>query len=377
MPNTLLTIVITFLGIFILFIFNKRKKTASDYTLICLNLICAAMLYVSVGIASGLTIFSFYIHNTLPFWLFPVFILYAMQLITYKRWQRYYWLFFIFTIPMTIFVTYDVFFAHQNFNVILENRFLHPPFIYHFFYKGSMIYAIFLSVGLLKKLKVYTSAIQNNFSYIEKIRLKWLGHFAIAMTCIYSFSLIAFLAYNFGWIKNIDNVYIALNGLIVLSFLYLSFHGVKHYSIEAIPSIDESLTATSKKLSTKATVNNTASRNEKSQKIYQELLRLFEHSQLFTKPQLKLSDVAKELKIPPHQLSQIINANYGKPFYDFVANYRVDLLKEKLKSTEHRQYTILSLGLEAGFNSKASLNRVFKEYTGLTPSQFQKSHLPK
>jgi AraC-like DNA-binding protein len=30
---------------------------------------------------------------------------------------------------------------------------------------------------------------------------------------------------------------------------------------------------------------------------------------------------------------------------------------------------ILALGLESGFNSKASLNRIFKYFTGLTPKQ--------
>jgi len=42
-----------------------------------------------------------------------------------------------------------------------------------------------------------------------------------------------------------------------------------------------------------------------------------------------------------------------------------------------KRYTILALGLESGFNSKASLNRVFKEATGISPSEYQKRHLHK
>ena len=375
--SILLTISITILGIFILYILNKKNKRYHDYTLIGLNLICAGLLYASLRPKSDLTPFLFYLQNTLPFWLFGVFMLYAAQLLTHKPWQKYYGVFFLLSIPMTVFVTYDVFFAHEDFNNMLESRFLNPPFSYHLFYKGSMVFAIILSIFLLKRLKEYSSLIQNNFSYHEKIRLKWLKHYAIAMICIYAFSLFAFLAFNFGLVGNIDTVYLALNAITLFAFFYFSFHGIRQYNVDSIPILEESPALTPAQNRAKKETDNPKIWDEKSQKIYQELVHLFEETQLFTQPQLKLSDVAKQMELPPHQLSQIINAHYGKPFYDFVGAYRVHLLKERLGSPENKKFTILSLGLDCGFSSKASLNRVFKEHTGLTPSQYQKSHLVK
>lgn len=370
---------ITLLGIFILFILGKKNKKAHDYTLIFLNLISAGLLLSSLKLATDLTVIFFYIHNTLPFWLFAVFLLYAAQLITNQPWQKYYALFFVLSLPMTLWVTYDVFLAHESFVPLLQSRFLDPPWIYHFFYKGNMIYAIILCIILLRKLNTYTAEIQNNFSYIEKIRLKWLGHYTYILIIIYAFSLIAFVCYNLGFIDDINNIYAILNGFAMLAFFYLSFNGVKHYSIENIPVIDTSLLPkTDQVLESKmeATSNNQID-PARSKKVYEELVAMFEKSKIYTRPQLKLSDVAGELDIPAHQLSLIINSEYGRPFYDFVAKYRVNLLKERLVSSESKQFTILSIGLDCGFNSKASLNRVFKEQTELTPSQYQKSHLPK
>lgn len=376
--SAIITILVAFLGLFILYILMKKNKKAHDYSLIMLNLVSAILIYTSFRLESNLTPVSFYIHNTLPFWIISIFMLYAYQLLSGKVWQNMYLMFFALTIPMTIYVSYDVFFAHIDFNTVIESRFLNPPLIYHFFYKGNMIYAIILCIFLLKKVKRYRQTIQNNFSYIEKIRFRWLGHYTIALILIYSFSLIAFLSYNFNLIENIDIIYISQNLLVMLAFFYLSFHGVRHYNLENAPSTDnfqaeKSLNTTQNSFKKDLV----AKSDENSMRIFNDLVSLFEKDQLFKNSQLKLADVAHGMKIPSHQLSQIINSCYGKPFYDFVATYRVNLLKEQLKKTENKKYTILSLGLECGFNSKASLNRVFKEHTGLTPSQFQKSHLTK
>ncbi|MCP4520152.1 MAG: AraC family transcriptional regulator [Cytophagales bacterium] len=82
------------------------------------------------------------------------------------------------------------------------------------------------------------------------------------------------------------------------------------------------------------------------------------------------------MNIPSHKLSEVINEQFNKPFYDFVGHYRCELLKEKLKEPKNSSFTILGLAMKAGFNSKSSLNRIFKEQTGLTPSEYKKAHTP-
>ncbi|HET9429993.1 MAG TPA: helix-turn-helix domain-containing protein [Chitinophagaceae bacterium] len=46
-----------------------------------------------------------------------------------------------------------------------------------------------------------------------------------------------------------------------------------------------------------------------------------------------------------------------------------------IKNGRMRNYTILSIGFEAGFNSKTTFNTVFKKFTGLTPTEFRNRQL--
>ena len=61
----------------------------------------------------------------------------------------------------------------------------------------------------------------------------------------------------------------------------------------------------------------------------------------------------------------------NKNFYDLINGYRVDEAKRLLVNPENKNYTILSVGFEAGFNSKTTFNTVFKKFTGLTPTDFR------
>ena len=97
-----------------------------------------------------------------------------------------------------------------------------------------------------------------------------------------------------------------------------------------------------------------------------------ETDQPFLDGKLTLSQVAQNLGISNNHLSQVINENLGKNFYDFVNGYRVALVKEEIANPRKAHLTLLAIAYESGFSSKSSFNEVFKKFTGLTPSQYQK-----
>ena len=45
-------------------------------------------------------------------------------------------------------------------------------------------------------------------------------------------------------------------------------------------------------------------------------------------------------------------------------------VKERLKSEDYTNLTILAIAYDSGFTSKSSFNTVFKEKTGQTPSEY-------
>ncbi|WP_052262296.1 helix-turn-helix domain-containing protein [Pseudoalteromonas luteoviolacea] len=108
-------------------------------------------------------------------------------------------------------------------------------------------------------------------------------------------------------------------------------------------------------------------------KSYEHIIRQLNNSmrndKLFLNPQLSISELAKHIDSTTAEVSCTLNTHLNMNFYDFVNRYRVDEAKLLLCKTSHK---ILAVAFDAGFNSKSTFNKLFKSYTGLTPSQFRK-----
>lgn len=91
----------------------------------------------------------------------------------------------------------------------------------------------------------------------------------------------------------------------------------------------------------------------------------------FSNPDIRQSDVANALQLSPQLISQIINSQTGMSFNQYINRQRVDALKLLLQCSENQHKDILTLAFEAGFNSKPTLNRVFKQQVGTTPTAYR------
>jgi AraC-like DNA-binding protein len=87
-------------------------------------------------------------------------------------------------------------------------------------------------------------------------------------------------------------------------------------------------------------------------------------------PELTLSELAAKLNLSHVQLSALVNNTMGKNFNDFVNAYRVEAVKQRLAEGAGKQFSLLGIAYECGFNSKATFNRAFKKATGKTPGAF-------
>lgn len=85
-------------------------------------------------------------------------------------------------------------------------------------------------------------------------------------------------------------------------------------------------------------------------------------------PQLTLTDLARGLGVNPSALSFAINNGFGVNFNDFVNRFRVEEVKRRLGETGGA--TVLEIAFDSGFNSKATFNRAFKKFTGVSPTDF-------
>lgn len=86
---------------------------------------------------------------------------------------------------------------------------------------------------------------------------------------------------------------------------------------------------------------------------------------------LTLDKIAEELNLSKSHLSRIINSELGIGFIEYVNSLRVEEAKSYLLNPEFSNYTLVSIGIEAGFNSKSAFYSSFKKITGFTPSEFK------
>ena len=85
-----------------------------------------------------------------------------------------------------------------------------------------------------------------------------------------------------------------------------------------------------------------------------------------------MDTLAEKMDLSNGYLSKIINQKEGKNFYEFINTYRIKAVKRNLNTPTYSHYSILGIGLEAGFKSKSTFNAVFKKMTGMTPSAYKK-----
>lgn len=96
-----------------------------------------------------------------------------------------------------------------------------------------------------------------------------------------------------------------------------------------------------------------------------------ERQQPYRNGELKLEELAAQVAMTPHELSQLINESCGANFTDYLNRHRVEALKQALHDPAQACAGILDLAMMAGFNSKSAMNRVFKKHAGMTPGEFR------
>lgn len=358
---------ITLLAIFLLFITSKKDKEVSDLLLAIITLLFAGYLISDIWIQQSLSIWSFAFQSIVSFIMFFPFLLYALYLIDPDHQiKKIWWWFASFDIILLVFILSDLFVFNDYSTQQIVKLYTDPPFIYHVLYKGHIVYNIVLIFWYLKKLRLYSAKIMDYYSNIEHIRLQWVKYFSWAYLTINFTTLIVFIPYNYGYIDNIQIPFLVINSAFVFWLFYLIYSGIRQYTLANFSEPDEK-----EQVAIKKKYQTSSLAEEEMNSLYNRIRELFEKEHVFHDSELKVQSIAQQLEVTTHNISQTINSKANMTFYDFVNHYRVEELKQHLANPEMKKYTILALGLESGFNSKASLNRIFKQQIGQTPKEYQ------
>ena len=98
---------------------------------------------------------------------------------------------------------------------------------------------------------------------------------------------------------------------------------------------------------------------------------LMSDDKVYQNENLSLTILAEMLGVSSHQLSELINTQYGCGFPRFIREKRVSEAKQMLLNEPSA--SVLSIGLATGFKSQSNFYSAFREITGMSPGNFRKN----
>ncbi len=245
--------------------------------------------------------------------------------------------------------------------------------------KAPIPYIIFLAITALSgpvyfilTLKLFRRLdinIFNNLSYYEDVDLKWLRKLVTVFGVVWSVLILIAVIHHLFLLFTIDfcinGLFLSLSAFIIL----IGFFGLRQkiiFTPNDNPKQPETHKSEKKYSGSRLT-------DLEAVTYANSLNQLMKSSKPYLNPELTLFQLAAEMNISTHYLSQVINERFQLNFFDFINQYRVSEVKERIADPKNDNFTLLGIALESGFNSKSAFNRIFKKLTGQTPSQFKSS----
>lgn len=100
-----------------------------------------------------------------------------------------------------------------------------------------------------------------------------------------------------------------------------------------------------------------------------------ERDRLYRESGLTIAVLALRLGVPEHRLRRIINGGLGhRNFNTFLNGYRLSDVRLALADPAQAAVPIVTVALDAGFQSLGPFNRAFKADTGMTPTEYRRRH---
>lgn len=352
-------------GFLFIFITSLRKRS-HEKSLIFLNLVVLFLSLNNLQIAlidNVFTTSNFFVRNLLiPFYVlivpsFYLFILHYLK-IEKKTTTFFYWTIALFSIELFVRLLLLPHYYNQEKNSIIA-RYAQVEEIV------NAVYALFIFIKAMELLFKKSHLYQNILRYDD---MKWLKNFMF-------FGSLLLILWVLAIVLNLDSflhpkivIYYPLRLSSSILLYWIGYQGFFRYYLMSdrieIRTVIENSSPKTKPVK---------SFEENSKKIekFNQIESYIVASSCYLDPSLSLKSLSEELKISVSLLSQIINQGSHYNFSDYINQFRVNKAKEFLKDASFENYTIESIGLECGFNSKSAFYAAFKKFTSLTPIAFR------
>jgi AraC-like DNA-binding protein len=109
---------------------------------------------------------------------------------------------------------------------------------------------------------------------------------------------------------------------------------------------------------------------DKFENLYAEIIQYMQDEKPYRDPEFTINLLSKTLKTNATYASRALNQAGNKTFHSLINEYRVNEVKNELTNGAYKKFTMEHIFSKAGFRQQSTFNRIFKEFTGMTPSEF-------
>jgi AraC-like DNA-binding protein len=272
--------------------------------------------------------------------------------------------FLVYNLALLPFYTQSADYKLYYYNEVLTRN--PPPEIVVSLVAKTLSIPVYL-IWILVLLRKHRKNITRYFSNLEKVDLRWLQYLVWSMVAVTAFilgSAVVKVRTNFVNAFHTEQYIFSAATLWVL--------GLGYYGLRQTPVFTD-VSQTDQPKNTTATSPRSNMDLTEVEQYKESLFKYMEQEQPYLQSKLTLNQLADEVKIPAHMLSQLLNGAMDQNFFHFINHYRVEEVKKRLQNPKYKNLTILGIALECGFSSKAAFNRIFKLHTGVTPSEYLKN----
>jgi AraC-like DNA-binding protein len=275
---------------------------------------------------------------------------------------------FAFLIPVVVYVAYTLatFYSWETSQKIIYIEAygdLKAPSVPHII--EALREVIFVAFGLMCLLEIRHAQqqIHHRYSNIEKIDFVWLASLVATFIVVRSWTLLvvglAFLKPNLGE---------AIFNTMGLAGNYLMFGLI---NVLIFFSMTRSAVIAGK--ISKKHIHTNNDEIEADPELASRIQTHMQTNKPYLSHYLNLDELASQLSMHPRALSVAIKNNFNTNFYELVNSYRTKEAMQLLEDRENPNRTMIEIHGEAGFNSKATFNAIFKKIVGMTPTQYKHS----
>jgi len=340
----------------------RRPRHISNYIL-SFWFIINALNFVGILIPGGLS--SYIKIGYLPFLFLngPVFLFYVLSLIRIDF--RFEWKHALHLLPFLFVSIYRLIRISESVNPAVFYK-VEMPLKYLIIYSSICLSVIIYLAVILFLLLRHKKNIANYFSRkSQSFTLDWVIAVLIIIAASNIFEYFAPLLPGFQNLGNDSVFWFNQFNLGMLGFILLVF-GLLQPTIYR----DKPVNMEERKEEAGKYIRSGLTKQQLSE-IGQTIQQYLESQKPYLNSEYNLELMAKDLNVTRQNLSQTINDELGKNFYQLINEFRVTAFKKYLNDPKMNHITFLGLAYEAGFNSKSSFYRVFKEITGETPTEFR------